>query len=610
MRDLPGAVLTYIGITCLAGGVAMVVAAGSVTGLDPVIATAGIAALVAAAYTIPIPGTGVRLNADTPFVLAVIALGAPGVAILVAAGAQLVANVAAGTFRNRPYTLPFNAAVGVLGTSAASLTFQGTASLVAPAPLLLAALVLFGTSTGIIVGVVRIASGAFPGRDWVSGLPMHVAAYMASAGMASALAAVPSALTVVLVAGPLALVMGHAYAAQRDRTVAQQERHREREEVFLPSLEALVAALEARDERTHGHNSRVQSYALGFAHAIGIRDSETLMILRYGAMLHDVGRIAIPDAILHSSTALNGEELARMREHTVIGAELIRHIPFPEGVLDIVRHHHERFDGSGYPDHLEGHQISRLASMVALCDTFDSLRTGGGWRPPRTLDEALEVILSEAGSAFEPELAAAFVAWQQTTGEDAHQITPLSPASRAIRDTSREQAEHSALAYSDELTGLSNSRTLHRDLRLLCESNEPFGVLMMDLDGFKGINDHLGHDVGDRALQRVGAALRSLETPERRFYRNGGDEFIVLVVGELENQAETVRDAVEAEHIPLTDGGAVPLKTSVGLARICGGEVVDALREADKAMYAIKEMRKRRNPQPRGAPPTIVYLSP
>jgi len=575
--------------------------------MDAVSATAALAALVAAAYTIPVPGTGVRLNADTPFVLAVLAMGATGSAVLVAAGAQIVANLAAGTYRGRPYTLPFNAAVGALGMGAAATVFLACSSLVAPAPLLLAALVLFGTSSGIIAGVVRVASGAFPGKDWIEGIPMSIAAYLASAGVAAALATIPNALVVVLVAGPLALVLGHAYAAQRDRAVAQQERHREREELFLPSLEALVAALEARDERTHGHNNRVQSYALGFAHAIGIRDSDTLMALRYGAMLHDVGRIAIPDALLHATTSLTEEELVRIREHTVIGSELIRHIPFPDGVLDIVRHHHERWDGSGYPDRLKGKDISRLASMVALCDTFDSLRTGGGWRPPRQLDEALEVILSEAGTAFEPELAKAFVVWQRTTEEDALQVTPLSPASRAIRDMSREQAEHSTLAYRDELTGLSNSRTLHRDLDALCASEQGFAVLMLDLDGFKGINDHLGHDVGDRALRRVGNALRGIETADRRCYRNGGDEFVVLLAAALEHQAELVRDVVEAEHIALPDGGRVPLLTSVGLAEVRGGTGTEALRAADQAMYSVKQTRKARNPRPRGAPPEILY---
>jgi len=606
MDRLPVPVRAYVYITCVAGVLATLGALGVGVSLDPVSLTAGLAALVAAAYTIPIPGTGLRLNADTPFVLAVLAVD-PGAGILVSGGAQIVANVAAGTYRERPYTLPFNASVGALGATTAALCLQASSPLMAPAPLLLAALVLYATTSGLIAGVVRVATGAFPGREWTDGIPMSVAAYLASAGIAAALAAFPSAITVVLVAGPLALVLGHAYAAHRDHTVSRQERHREREELFLPSLEALVAALEARDEHTHGHNHRVQSYALGFAHAIGIRDSETLMVLRYGAMLHDIGRIAIPDALLHATHALTEAELARIREHTVVGSELIRHIPFPEGVLDIVRHHHERWDGAGYPDKLAGKQISRLASIVALCDTYDALRTGGGWRPPRDFDSALEVILSEAGSAFEPELAAAFVAWQRTTEQDSMQVTPLSPASRAIRDMSREQAEHSAMAYKDALTGLSNGRTLTRDLDALCQSGEDFGVLMLDLDGFKGINDHLGHDVGDRALQRVGAALSRLENADRRCYRNGGDEFVVLLYRITTHQADLVRDTVEAEHVSLPDGGHVPLLTSVGFARVRGGTGTEALRAADKAMYAVKQIRKSRNPRPRGAPPEILY---
>jgi putative nucleotidyltransferase with HDIG domain len=191
------------------------------------------------------------------------------------------------------------------------------------------------------------------------------------------------------------------YAADLRETY-KQERARSRELV-----KALSNAVEARDAYTSKHAERVTAYALEIARAHGTPLAETSEI-EFGFLLHDIGKVAINDAILYKPGPLSDEEREAMRRHPVIGADIVRGIDFLGAAADVIRSHHERWDGGGYPDGLAGEQIPLAARVFAVADVFDALTTERPYRPASSLAEARATIISESGTHFDPQVVDAF----------------------------------------------------------------------------------------------------------------------------------------------------------------------------------------------------------
>jgi len=168
----------------------------------------------------------------------------------------------------------------------------------------------------------------------------------------------------------------------------------------LESAEAVVVSLalmvEARDPYTAGHCERLARYAAALGSAVGMSAAD-VTVLRRGGFLHDIGKIAIPDTILLKNGRLTPDEIALMRCHPAIGAELCANLQSLGPVLPIIGQHHERLDGSGYPDGLKGNSISPLAQVIAIVDVFDALTTTRPYRPALTMARAYEELLAEAG---------------------------------------------------------------------------------------------------------------------------------------------------------------------------------------------------------------------
>lgn len=172
------------------------------------------------------------------------------------------------------------------------------------------------------------------------------------------------------------------------------------------SLERLVLALESRAPGTVGHSRRVGIYAAGLARDAGLSRAEARRIKRAGT-LHDVGKTKIPPDILNKAWPLNEEEQALVRSHAEIGAAMVADLADPD-LTETVRHHHERFDGHGYPDGLAAERIPLGARLVAVCDTFDALTSRRPYRRAIGFPEALDLIDREAGSQLDPALVTLF----------------------------------------------------------------------------------------------------------------------------------------------------------------------------------------------------------
>ena len=180
------------------------------------------------------------------------------------------------------------------------------------------------------------------------------------------------------------------------------------EEVVLQTVTALAQAVELRDKYTGGHTQRVTNYALLLAERLGLSAKDRLL-LRVGVPLHDIGKIGVDDSILRKAAPLDGNEFQRMRSHPVRGADILGSIPGLAPVLPIVRSHHERWDGQGYPDGLAGEAIPLLARVVAVADAFDAMTSDRPYRPGMPLRRALAEIAAGAGTQFDPHCVECFL---------------------------------------------------------------------------------------------------------------------------------------------------------------------------------------------------------
>ena len=178
---------------------------------------------------------------------------------------------------------------------------------------------------------------------------------------------------------------------------------------YRATLHALAAALEARDVETKGHSERVVAYCLRLGKQVALSDRD-LIALEHGALLHDIGKIGVPDRILLKRGALTEDEWRYMRRHVEYGAQILRGIDFLEGATQIVAQHHERYDGGGYPNHLEGNDICLGARIFAVADAIDAITSDRPYRAHRSFEDAADELIRCSGAHFDPGVVEAFTA--------------------------------------------------------------------------------------------------------------------------------------------------------------------------------------------------------
>ena len=185
------------------------------------------------------------------------------------------------------------------------------------------------------------------------------------------------------------------------------------QQAYEASLTALANAIDLRDEYTRGHVERVRNYALLLAEHLGFPEKQREH-LRFGAILHDIGKIQISEQTLLKDAALSDEEWQEVLRHPINGADMIKDIPYLAAAVPIIRYHHERWDGSGYPDHLMGKAIPAGARIVAVVDAFDAMTTNRPYGRRRSLEEAYQEIFDCSGTQYDPDVVNAFQkAWKE-----------------------------------------------------------------------------------------------------------------------------------------------------------------------------------------------------
>ncbi len=579
-----------------------------------------------------------------------------------------------------------------------------------------------------------------------------------------------------LAATPVLMLIYFSYS-QYNQKMEEKIKHIEEMNHLQHSIVlALAQAIDAKDNASEEHVERVKIYGRGLARLCGLSEMETQAI-EAGAMLHDIGKLAVPDYILNNPGKLTRAEQEKLKIHPIVSAEILSRVNFPYPVIPVVRHHHERWDGQGYPDGLKGKDIPVTARILNLADSYDSLREGQLQQKAMARQQAISVLQAQAGTQFDPQMVERFIAHLHefeaeiaACQPEAYQIIPipttiaesaktettatppsplekiraahreamllykiahamgsslslrsvltelltrtanLIPAMTSVvllqekegeqlrvvqavgRDAAafREQqmplgqgisgwvfvhqeslcnsdprldfnalqlelsndyrsslvapllknqqvlgvlalysveteaysSEHTRIlesiarlagdaivnardheemettALTDRLTGLPNLRAILKEFERASSQaarfKQPLSLLMMDLDGFKSINDRLGHKMGDRYLEEVGQVMRAQLRTHEFLGRYAGDEFVAILPNTSKAGVapllERLRIAVTTLIVQDDNGAEARAGVSIGVAEfgVEGTTLEELMTASDAAMYADK----------------------
>ena len=305
----------------------------------------------------------------------------------------------------------------------------------------------------------------------------------------------PGASSILCAVGIVAAI----YLIYRTSLERVQAKTREAEDVgrlHLATAEALATAIDAQDQTSHCHVRRVQIMAAGMGELLKLSKPE-IDALKAGALLHDVGKLAVPAHILNKPGRLSSAEFEKMKIHTTVGAQLLSRVEFPYPVLPIVRHHHEQWNGQGYPDGLRGEQIPMTARIISVVDCFDSVREDRPFRRGMTRDEAVALLLRGSGTHFDPHVIELFI---DHLPDFEAQIAALG---LSVREAEALQLEPLALAHVDlEQTrergcymAYDEIKNAHREVYALYEIARTFGSSLDISETLEILVDKVGHVV-------------------------------------------------------------------------------------------------------------------
>jgi putative nucleotidyltransferase with HDIG domain len=336
-----------------------------------------------------------------------------GAAVLV--GCMEVLSAALFPRRHAWYQFLFNSAQQVLQIVAAGLVFlhlnQGWEITYGSAlPVLAAAVVCYVINTGLLATIIGVSMGQSPLKLWRAQFLWLAPSYGAAA-CAGAIGVYLCAHKVggfVLLALPLLYPLYKNHSLEVGQAVEKQKHSDHLAELYLSTIKSLALAVDAKDQYTHQHILRVQRYAVAIAKRMGLADDE-LEGVNTGALLHDIGKIGVPDAVLLKPGRLTDEEFDLIKQHPSMGAQILGPVEFPWPVLPVVKYHHEKWDGTGYPEGLKGEAIPLTARILAVADVYDALTSNRSYRSAWSHEKARAEIERCAGSHFDPQVVDAFL---------------------------------------------------------------------------------------------------------------------------------------------------------------------------------------------------------
>ncbi|MDX1388348.1 MAG: HD-GYP domain-containing protein, partial [Acidobacteriota bacterium] len=400
-------------------------------------------AMIAGLVRVPLPVAG-NVSLAYAFVFATMMQLGLGASALTGVLCALTSTLVRGkSDRAYPHRLLFNG--GLIGVSAlvaglAYLALRGEVGTVDPVidliPILGYTAAFALVNIGLLSSAIHLTGEDRAALSLRANLMWCVPGYVAGAALATLLNVLSTSdnLVLLLLGSPFAYLVHMAYRA-RSEQIQRDNRHTEQTaELYRSVTEALARAIEAKDEHTEEHLARVKEYCIGIGERLGLEDDE-MEALRAAALLHDIGKIAVPEYILSKPGRLTPEEAEKMMIHPRVGAEILSAVPFPYPLAPIVRHHHERWDGNGYPDRLAGPAIPLGARILSVVDCYDALTSDRPYRKALSRDEALDHLRRESGRMYDPKIVTILLDHVDELEERVGRVPSVSPSAGRVVST-------------------------------------------------------------------------------------------------------------------------------------------------------------------------------
>ena len=416
---------TYVWSVAIAGAIVVVYAVADVFSRPLETAWLVLLALTAVSgwATLRIPSMPISFSiSDTFSILAALLVG-PTAGAVTAALDGLVLSFRMAKDRRSAQRVLFNMATPAIATLLAAEVFfamsNGAARPALDGPLsalrLLGALTVFGVlsfalSTGMVAMAISLAQRAPIAAIWREHLSGLWVTYLGGVFAAMLMMFLPrvSPLEVLILLAPLPVILYVTYRHALGRAEDQIGHLAGMNKVYVAAIEALAQAIDAKDQVTSDHIHRVQDNSIRLARRLGVADELEIQAIKAASLLHDVGKLAVPEHILNKPGRLTASEFEIMKRHAPVGADILSVIGFPYPVVPIVRHHHENWDGSGYPDGLSGETIPIGARILQVVDCFDALTSHRPYRPRMEDAEALRILGDRRGVMYDPRVVDAF----------------------------------------------------------------------------------------------------------------------------------------------------------------------------------------------------------
>lgn len=417
--------------------------------------------LLTGTFTVRIPGITARLSVSDTFVFASALLFGPAAGTITALLDALIISLRLGHHAREPFRVIFNGSAVALSTYVAAHVFFGVAgippfSIAATSlaqilfPLFLFTLTYFLLNSWLVTFALALEEGRSPYPIWRDNFRWLAVNYFGGGSVAGLLVTYSREIDLITTLGiivPLLLISYLTFKTSLGRIEDANDHLTQVNKMYLSTIETLAMAIDAKDQITAGHIRRVQRYAVGLAQKVGVTDDIQIKAIEAAALLHDMGKLAIPESILNKPGRLTENEFEVMKQHANIGADILSSIHFPYPVVPIVRHHHESWNGSGYPDGLKGVAIPIGARILSVVDCFDALTSDRPYRPRLSDSDAIGVLIQRRGSMYDPLIVDRFIETQRELADYAAEHDTDKNAVDSMPTRLRFPAESAAPAY-------------------------------------------------------------------------------------------------------------------------------------------------------------------
>lgn len=371
------------------------------------------------------------------------------------------------------------------------------------------------------------------------------------------------------------------------------------EQLSFEIIATIIGMIEAKDSYTKGHSMRVAAYSVLLARSLGWEEP-AVQNLKYIALLHDIGKVGVPDNVLNKPGKLNDAEYNIIKSHTNIGGEILKNIKTIAAVDSGAKYHHERYDGKGYPSGLCGKQIPDVARIIGIADSYDAMSSKRVYRDSLSPQKIRQELLGGKGTQFDPGYLETFlklfdeghldiVKLEQNMSID-HNAENTTLMNRILKNIDEEVKK---TATPDYLTGLLNSHYCEEKI-LQAIKGAPGCLAFVDIDNLKATNEVIGHLAGDYALMTVGEVLSEF-SQNAIVSRLGGDEFIYYMCDVNWNQSVERIEAIQKRFMERRKNNVYLSMSSLSIGMCMTNPMDDfsvVLSNAEKALYQVKRSGK------------------